>query len=219
MMYQRLFGSALIAISAVALGTIARTVGASTDRSGQPRQATASTMQARGVVAQARAWNAAHGGPQRVPYMPKRLPAPHHLARRDAVPPVTIWPKMTTVTQRQLVSGGVVLSAPATQSPLVSASAADSAAQAFVAPREQWIMRENVLADYTGGVPPGTVNRLVYVVSMLPPGGVSALPQFDGGHGAPDASSASSQSLPTPEYMIVLVDSTTGEPILSLDGN
>lgn len=77
-------------------------------------------------------------------------------SRRGAV---SVGPIMSTVTQAQLVSGGIDLTAPDTQTPPVSAGQANSAAQAFMDPSQQWTVRESVLADYTGGDPPGTVNR------------------------------------------------------------
>jgi hypothetical protein len=130
---------------------------------------------------------------------------------------------MTTVSQAQMVSGDIVLSSPDTQTPPVTASQADLAAEQFMDPGTQWTLRENVLADYTGGDPPGTVNRLVWVVSMLPPGGTSSLPSFEGAHSAPgprpDPAASQQPSSSSSEYLIVLVDANSGQAIFAQQGN
>lgn len=163
------------------------------------------------IVVAARDWAVSHHMPLHPPARFPTHPPARHIPRADGG---IIGPVMTTVTAAELQTGGIVLSAPYTDSPSVTAAQADATATASEGDSTPWVVRETVLADYTGGDPPGTVDRLTWVVSLMEPDG-SIPNEFVGVKAQRGQLSSSTQHTPDPKYLIVLVDANTGQVIFS----
>lgn len=115
-------------------------------------------------------------------------------------------PTLTTVSSATLAAEGVSLSAPSTQTPAISAAQADSVAENSVVPNAT--VREHILADLTDSTKPDIADRLVWVVSVMPPGGVWSV-------GGPGSGAPSRQP---GTYMLVFVDAQTGEFLYGVSG-
>lgn len=113
---------------------------------------------------------------------------------------------LTTVSAATLAANGITLQAPqAGTSPAVSESSAAATASNAVYANSS--VREQVLASLTDTTVPGMTSRMVWAVSVMPPGGIHSV-------GGPAGSAQQAQS-----YMIVFVDATTGAFLYANSGN
>lgn len=117
----------------------------------------------------------------------------------------TAGPGLATVSAATLAAEGVTLAFPTTDA-AVSGAKAEAVAENSVIPNST--VREKVLANLTDTTVPGMTNRLVWVVSVMPPGGVWAT-----GGGVPGITERQAGT-----YMVVFVDAMTGQFLYAASG-
>ena len=113
-------------------------------------------------------------------------------------------PILQTVSTQTLAARGITLSAP-TATATVSQSSADATAVSIWGKNTQ--IREQVLADLTD-TDSEVSGRLVWVISLMPAGGIWSV-----GGGRPGAPGPQEQS-----YLLEFVDAATGQDLYGISG-
>jgi hypothetical protein len=110
---------------------------------------------------------------------------------------------LRTVSAATLAANGITLTSPSTTNPPVTAQQADEVAAASLGGSNTVL--EHALANLTDTGVPGMTNRLVWVDSIMPPGGIWSMGGLTG-HRQQEA------------YMVVFVDANTDDFLYATSG-